>query len=103
MDFQLSLQTESARSAYPETPLAVEPGTPIEQVVRLMQAQKVGAAIVCEKDRLVGVFTERDALRLMAEAADLSAEVSTEMSSSPVVVDESSTVGEAIARMSDGG
>lgn len=103
VDFQLSLQTESARSAYPEAPLAVEIDTPIAEVIGLMQAQKAGAAIVCQSDQLVGVFTERDALRLMADGADLSPPVSSVMSSEPTTVDESATVGEAIGHMSDGG
>ena len=103
MDFQLSLQSESAGSAYPESPLAVEPDTTLADVIRLLQAQRSSAAVVCEGERMLGVFTERDALKLMASGADLSASVSTAMSTEPVTVDTNATVGEAIRRMSQGG
>lgn len=103
MDFQLSLQAETIRSVYPESPVAVEPTTPASEVVHLMRAQKVGAVLVVENDRLVGVFTERDVLRLLAERADLAVPISAVMSSDPKTINESDTVGEAIQRMSEGG
>ena len=103
MDFQLSLQSEGTRSAYPESPLAVEPDASVADVIRLLQAEKTGAALVCDDERLVGIFTERDALRLMAEGADLSVAVSSVMSSDPVTIDSCAPVADAIKRMSDGG
>lgn len=103
VDFQLSLQSESTRSAHPETPVGVEPGVSIRDVVVLLQANKAGAAIVCDDDRLVGIVTERDALRWMADDVDLDAPVSSVMSANPITVDSASTVGEAIRRMSEGG
>ncbi len=103
MDFQLSLQSEETRSVYPESPLAVEPETSIADVIRLLQAEKTGAALVCDNERLVGIFTERDALRLMTSGADLSPPVTSVMSSAPVTIDSDAPVAEAIKRMSDGG
>lgn len=103
MDFKLSLQSETIRSVYPEAPVAVEDATPIGDVIRLMQAEKVGAVLVCDHDRLVGVFTERDVLRLLAEQADVSPPVSSVMSGDPITVTDDATVGEAISRMSEGG
>ncbi len=103
MDFQLSLQSEETRSAYPESPLAVEPDTSAADVIRLLQAEKTGAALVCEGEQLVGVFTERDALRLMAQSADLSVPVASVMSKDPVTIDSSAPVEDAIKLMSDGG
>lgn len=103
MDFQLSLQSESACSAYPESPLAVQPDTTIAEVLSLLQAQKAGAAVVCRDDLLVGILTERDVLKLMASGADLTRPVEEVMSSEPATVCASSTVGEAIDRMSTGG
>ena len=84
VDFQLSLATESVRSAYPEDPVAVESDASVADVVRLMQASKVPAALVCEDDRLAGVFTERDVLRLMASGAEFVGPISAVMSRNPV-------------------
>jgi CBS domain-containing protein len=103
VDFQLSLATESVRSAYPEDPVAVEADASVADVVRLMQASKAPAALVCENDRLAGVFTERDVLRLMADGAEFVGPISAVMSRNPVTVDAATTVGEAIRRMSAGG
>ncbi|QDT68029.1 CBS domain protein [Planctomycetes bacterium MalM25] len=103
MDFKLSLQSETIRSVYPEAPVAVEQATPLDAVIRLMQAQKVGAVLVCDEDRLAGVFTERDVLRLMAERAEVSRSVGEVMSTDPKTVTESDSVGEAISRMAEGG
>lgn len=104
VDFQLSLATESAESAYPEQPVAVRTGASIEHVVMLMKTQRAGAVIVCDAaDKLVGVFTERDALRLMADKADLSAAIETAMSSEPVTVTATSSMASAIETMSAGG
>lgn len=103
MDFQLSLQKETIRSLYPESPVAVEPKTPTADVVRLMQAGKAGAVLVCDGESLVGVFTERDVLRLLNDRADLDQPVRTFMSGEPTTVTDASTVGEAIRQMSAGG
>ncbi len=103
VDFQLSLQSETIRSVYPEDPVAVEPDTPIEDVLRLMQAERATAVLVCEGDQLAGLFTERDSLRLAAEKADLQRPISEVMSQQLVTVTENDTVGEVIHRMADGG
>lgn len=83
--------------------MAVEPDTPISDVIRLMQAEKSTAVLVCENDLLVGLFTERDSLRLAAEKADISRPISEVMSKELVTVTESDSVGEVIHRMADGG
>lgn len=103
VEFQLSLESEGPGSAYPETPVAVDDGVLISDVIRLMQTERVGAVIVCEQDKLVGIFTERDALKLMASHADLSRPITEVMTASPVTVSSDDTVGEMIRKMSEGG
>ena len=52
--------------------LTVEPTTTLVGAVQQMNARRVGAVLVLEDDRLVGVFTERDALfRVVAEGRDV--------------------------------
>jgi CBS domain-containing protein len=48
---------------YPKHPLAVAPGTPTGEVLDLMGSKNMGAVLVVEGGRLVGIFSERDALR----------------------------------------
>ena len=103
VDFQLSLHSETVASAHPDGPLATVAEASIASVMQLLKMQRTGAALVYEQDRLVGVFTERDALKLMRQRADLSRPVREVMSPDPVSVLPKSTVGDAIRLMSAGG
>lgn len=103
MDFQLSLQSEPASSAYPDEPLATTPDAPVSGVMQLLRAQKTGAVLVCEADRLVGIFTERDALRLMSQADQLSRPIREVMSTELATVNRQTKLAEAIRLMAEGG
>ena len=66
----LSLSTDPVTQAYPDEPLAVSGDATVGDVVQLMRTQKGSCVLVCDDDgKLEGIFTERDALRWMAEAA----------------------------------
>ncbi len=75
MSFQLSLSTESVSAAYPDQPLFVTSTSTVGEVIQLLRAQKTGSVMVCDGacgeegktcNKLLGIFTERDALRYMA-------------------------------------
>jgi len=102
VSFQLSLSTESVTAAYPDEPLLVAPDAALSEVLQLLRAQNTGQVLVCEEGRLVGIFTERDALRLMASQGNLDQPVSQVMSRDPVSLHADANVGEAIKRMSQG-
>jgi CBS domain-containing protein len=70
--------------------------------MQLLRAQRTGAMLICEGPTLVGVFTERDALKLMACGADMTTPVRDVMSSPPVSIPSGATVGEAIKVMAEG-
>lgn len=59
--------------------------------------------MVCEDQRLVGIFTERDALKVLSAGDSLDRPVSTVMVPNPVTLRMNDTVGHAIALMSAGG
>ena len=103
MDFQLSLQSEGVGSAYPDQPLAATTNESVGQVLQLLRAQRTGAVLICEGEKLVGILTERDALKLMASGADFTRPVSEVMSREPTTILSTATVGEAIRVMSEGG
>jgi len=50
--------------------VTVEQTTPIAEIARQMSNQRVGSAIVVEDGTLVGILTERDIVRVVAEGAD---------------------------------
>ncbi|HVY36374.1 MAG TPA: CBS domain-containing protein [Polyangia bacterium] len=45
----------------------VDPDAPVGEVVEQLIARKLGSAVVCRDDRVVGVFTTIDALRALHE------------------------------------
>lgn len=102
MDFQLHLETESVEQAHPTKPVCVLSGDSIRHVMRVLKSRSSSAAMVCREEKLAGIFTERDALRLLAEGSDLDAPVSTVMVKDPVSVRMSDSVGKAIGLMSSG-
>jgi predicted transcriptional regulator len=103
VDFQLHLETETVEHCHPSQALCARPTDSVRSVLRALQGQKTGAAMVCQDRRLVGVFTERDALRLLADGANLDIPVAEVMIRNPVTVRKSDTVGRAISLMSGGG
>jgi acetoin utilization protein AcuB len=50
--------------------VSVTPATSIRDAARLMHERKVGALPVVERDRLVGILTERDVLATFREILD---------------------------------
>jgi len=77
----------------------------IFEASRLMKENSIGALLVCEKQRLVGMFTERDALfRVMAEARDpKTTSLAEVMTRHPQTVDPDKPLGHALHMMYEGG
>lgn len=103
MDFQLHLETETVEQAHPARPVCAAPGESIRRILRLLKEMNTGAVLLCEEQRLVGIFTERDALRALADDVSLDEPVSSVMVANPVTLRPKDTLGKAIALMSTGG
>lgn len=87
-----------------QQPLALPPGTSVAEACAAMRARRVGAVLVAEGDRLVGIFTGRDALRCLAEALD--ARVTTlaqVMTPKPTTLPPHQGAMEALRVLDDGG
>jgi CBS domain-containing protein len=85
-------------------PVCVPPDAKLGDVVAAMKARKQGAALVCDGDELIGVFTERDLLRRVEhDNLDWRArEVREVMTARPMIIREDDTVAEALRRMDVG-
>lgn len=81
-----------------ETIHFVGPNTSVTECVRTMTAKKIGALIVMDGERLVGIFTERDALNkvLAAGLEPGKTKVSEVMTRDPYSIPPTTTVGEAM-------
>lgn len=51
-------------------PMTVTPGTPLADAVRTLVAKKIGGLPVVEHGKLVGIFTEVDALKTFLESLE---------------------------------
>jgi acetoin utilization protein AcuB len=56
--------------AYSPEPFITSPDSPFQEVCAEMAAHKYGCAIVCDKHKLVGIFTWVDALRAFRDVLD---------------------------------
>jgi CBS domain-containing protein len=81
------------------------PGASVREACRVMAEHRCGSVLVVERDRLLGIFTERDAVeRVFARGLDplltLLAEV---MTAEPDTIGPQHSVDEAIRRMDEFG
>jgi len=85
--------------------LTAAPDTTVSQAAKLMATKNVGAIMVVESERLVGIFTERDALvRVIAQGRDVKATKLAEvMTKDPQTVDPDKTFGSALLMMFENG
>jgi len=85
--------------------LTAPPETTVSKAAKLMAKKNVGAVMVVEKERLIGIFTERDAVfRVMAQGLDAkSTALADVMTSAPQTVDPDKSFGFALLMMHENG
>lgn len=81
----------------------LSPNDSLEDAASQMRNVSHGSALVCDDDRLVGIITERDLLRLLAEDADFDAPVSEFMTTSPKTLSPDDCLLDAVQLMDRGG
>jgi CBS domain-containing protein len=88
-----------------QIPLKLGPATSVKEACRCMHDRKIGAVLITEDDRtLVGIFTGRDAVRLLAEGADAAiTPLRDVMTTQPATMEPRATAIEALRLMRDGG
>jgi CBS domain-containing protein len=92
-----------ARKHMSQDLLTVAPDVPLEEVARRMVSRDVGAALVTEGDRLVGIVTERDILRAVARGVHERTVVADCMTSDPETMDPDESTEHAAVLMIHGG
>lgn len=85
--------------------LKAPPKTLIIEAAKLMAKKNVGAVMVVEDGRLVGIFTERDvAFRVVARGLDpQTVRIAEVMTPAPNTIDPNKSFGHALLKMHDGG
>jgi len=85
--------------------VSVEPEMSVRQASQLMASEKIGALPVVREGRLIGIFTERDALvRVLARGLNPDTTPLAEvMTADPVTIDARRPFKHALQMMVDGG
>jgi CBS domain-containing protein len=85
--------------------LTAPPETTVGEAAELMAKKNVGAVMVVEKERLIGIFTERDAVfRVIAVGLDPRAtRLADVMTKSPQTIDPDKSFGYALLMMHENG
>lgn len=103
MSFRLNLDQDQVQHLNTSPPLRVPPDLSVRDVISRMQVEDTGSVLVCQGSSLVGIFTERDALKMMADGQDFDGAIEKVMTANPTTLPAHATVDEAIKTMSKGG
>jgi CBS domain-containing protein len=89
----------------PRRLVSAPPEACVDEAARLMSENHVGAILVVERGRLVGIFTERDAMcRVIAARRDpLATRLDEVMTRDPITVSPKESFGYALLLMHDNG
>ncbi len=79
------------------------PGDTLADTVRQLDDKRIGALVICEGDRVVGILSERDLVRAVSRDGEqaLSRPVSAYMSSDVIFAQPTETVNTLMERMTD--
>jgi CBS domain-containing protein len=88
-----------------QSPLVLAPDATVAAACAAMHQRRVGAVLVADADRrLLGIFTGRDAVRLLAEGLDAKhTRLDAVMTRDPVTLGPRATAQEALLALHDGG
>ncbi|MBA2380985.1 MAG: CBS domain-containing protein [Chloroflexi bacterium] len=81
----------------------VEVGSDVNDAIRTMHDKAIDCVLVTDDGRLVGIFTDRDAVVKVAGLAREARQISTVMTRDPVVLRHDETIAVAINKMAVGG
>ena len=103
ISFQGRLLGEHLHDLEASAPIVVAPETSLDAVVETMHRQEADCVLIVSGERLVGIFTDRDAV-LKAAGSDLaSLRVGDLMTPDPVVLRHDDPIAVAIHKMAVGG
>ena len=102
---EADLLRDRVERLWPKTPSTVPPDMPVGQVLKKMVDETIGCVMVVDKGKLVGIFSERDALmKLNIDAAKFFTKpISQFMTQQPVTLETSDKIAFALQKMNVGG
>lgn len=103
-DLKKVLKEERIHGLRMRPPVCLPKETPLKRVLEMMREKKTGCAILTDEKKIVGIFTERDALtRVVEQKIDLKTPIEKLMTPDPKVLKIEDSVADAIRLMNQGG
>jgi len=103
LNFDEAIKNEKIRNVMGPSALLVPQGTPYGEVIGRLQAEKKFCAVILAGKKVVGIFTERDALKKgLLQGTEVNVPIEKLMTPNPVVVDPEDSVALAIRLMDEG-
>ena len=102
MTIQINLLSDKVEKALADNALVVAPSSTLRDVLSLMKDRSVGSVLICNEGKLLGIFTERDALKAMVENTDLSTPVLDLMTTDVLTISKGAPLVNAIRLMTRG-
>jgi len=104
MTIEQALRDERLGNLRLSDPACVGRGTSLRETLRLMRQEDAGCVLVCDGERPVGIFTERDVLdKLIGRGVSESEPVDRFMTPDPACLGPSDSLGDAVRLMTEGG
>lgn len=102
---EASIMESSLAALKPKSPVMVPPEATVAEVIRILREHHIGCVLVGSNDRVVGIFSERDALTRLSDRYSESAPlpISQFMTANPEMLDLGAPIAFALDRMSTGG
>ena len=102
-DYQDTILGEHLLALGVGEPIIVAPTVPVAEAIRTMHKTGADCLLVCDEGRLVGIFTDRDAVVRVAGKKLDAFDVRDFMTADPVVLRSEDTLAVAIHKMAVGG
>ena len=103
MDYLVNFTTDTVDDCPLVEPICVAPASTVPRGPRHDESPELGGCSRLPGQKVIGIFTERDAPAMMAASADFDKPIEEVMTRDPVVLRSGDTVAEAIAAMTRGG
>jgi CBS domain-containing protein len=104
-EVERSIMSDTIADLAPHTPVVVDVSATVKEVLNTLVENSIGCVLVTKDDAIVGIFSEKDALRrLNVDAASHADEpISKFMTKSPETLKDNANIAFAVHRMDQGG
>lgn len=103
-DIESHLRNETVTELDVHVGVRVPPTATVRDAIRQMQEHRTGCVLVCDGNKLVGIFTEKDYLRrVLAHRVDLDTPIRNCMSRNPMTICQSDSIATLVTRIHESG